>query len=199
MKPLDKLKVNSYLKQLENLEKEEEYHKDLYRDINNIFMFEVEQKMLILDQETQERYGDLLSEENIEETLKEEEYKEKTKEKIPPSLKKVYKKLLGKTHPDRFIDATDGEREEMEDIYKEVVECAETGDWLGLIKNAQKMDIEVKELDDTIIPSIKKQIGNLRQSITNYKSTYQWQWFHADDETKKDSLLESYINTTLDR
>ena len=162
-------------------------------------MFEVEQKMLILDQETQDRYEELLSEENITETLKEEKHKEKTKEKIPPSLKKVYKKLLGKTHPDRFIDATDGEREEMEEIYKEVVECAETGDWLGLIKNAEKMDVEVKELDDSVIPNIQKQIKELRQSIKNYKATYQWQWYHSDDQIKKDSLIDSYIDTTLQR
>lgn len=199
MKPLDKLKVNSFLKQLENLEREEDYHANLYRQINAIFMVEVEQKLLILDQETQDKYGELLSEENIAETLKEEEYKEKTKEQIPPSLKKVYKKLLGKTHPDRFIDASEGEREEMEDIYKNVVECAETGDWLGLIKNAEKMNIEVKDLDDSVLPNIKKQIKKLRQSINNYKATYQWQWFHSDDEEKKESLVESYINTTLQR
>ena len=44
MKPLDKLKVNSFLKQLENLEREEDYHANLYRQINAIFMVEVEQK-----------------------------------------------------------------------------------------------------------------------------------------------------------
>lgn len=198
MKPLDKLKVNSYLKRLENLEKEEEYHKDFYRQINNLFMFEVEQKLLILDHETQERYAELLSEENISETLKESKRKEKTKEKIPPSLKKVYKKLLGKTHPDRFINSSDGEREEMEDIYKEVVECAETGDWLGIIKNAQKMNIEIKELDESVIPNIQKQIQQIEQSISNYKATFQWQWYHSDDELRKEELLQSYINTTLD-
>ena len=61
------------------------------------------------------------------------------------------------------------------------------------------MNIEVKDLDDSVLPNIKKQIKKLRQSISNYKATYQWQWFHSDDEEKKESLVESYINTTLQR
>ena len=87
----------------------------------------------------------------------------------------------------------------MEDIYKNVVECAETGDWLGLIKNAQRMDVEVKELDDTVIPNIQKQISKIKQSIMGYRSTYQWQWYHAKEQEQKDGFIQSYIDSTLNR
>ena len=199
MKGIDKLKVNRYLKKLEYLETECTYHRDLYGQINALFMQDVEEKVIIMDQEMQDKYGGLLDKETTEESKKDFEERQKTKEKIPNSLKKTYKKLLGKTHPDRFINATEGEREEMEEIYKEVVECAETGDWLGIIKNAQRLNIPIEELDDHVLLQIQKQISNVELQIKNYQKTYQWKWYHTDSKDLREDMVDRYIKSTLDK
>ena len=57
MNPLDKLKMNKFIKELEYLESEEEYHSQLFVEINSLFMSEVQEKMIVVDNEVEEKYG----------------------------------------------------------------------------------------------------------------------------------------------
>ena len=189
MNALDKLKMNKFIKELDYLESEEEYHTQLFVEINSLFMTEVQDKMIVVDQETEEKYGDFVEKEK-EKQLQKEETK---KQEIPKGLKKTYKKLLSKTHPDRFVDGDDAEREEMEEIYKKVISCAESGNWVEMIKTAEKLGIDIPEVDKEMIKQIQEQIKLKKQKINTYVNSFQWAWYHEDNGTKKDTIVDNFI------
>lgn len=153
-------------------------------------MSEVEEKMIIVDHEMEEKYGDFVEKEKQKQLQKEEP----KKQEIPKGLKKTYKKLLSKTHPDRFVDGDDTEREEMEKIYKKVISCAQSGNWVEMIKTADKMGIEIPEVDKEMIKQIQEQIKLKKQKINNYINSFQWSWYHEDSGTKRDNIIDTFIH-----
>lgn len=190
MNPLDKLKMNKFIKELEYLESEEEYHSQLFVEINSLFMSEVQEKMIVVDNEVEEKYGEFVEKEK----QKQLEREEPPKQEIPKGLKKAYKKILSKTHPDRFVDGDEDEKEEMEAIYKKIISSADNGNWVEVIKTADKLGIDIPDLDKGLLTQIEEQIKMKKKKIKNFVNSFQWAWYHADNATKKDTIIDRFIS-----
>ena len=111
--------------------------------------------------------------------LKKDELKNK-----PEKLKRLYKKLSGKVHPDRGGDA---------DTFNRVRTAFESNNLLYLLELASEyeIDYDIDPSDETIL---EKNINTLQREIERMKSTLAWAWGRGD---KREVVAEVERQTKL--
>ena len=93
------------------------------------------------------------------------------------TLKQVYRKVAGKTHPDKGGDT---------DKFKKANEANRNKD-LGAL---MEMAVEVP-MDSDMRSELSKHIKAVSDTITNLKTTMAWTWCHVDNHNK--DTLKQYI------
>lgn len=111
--------------------------------------------------------------------LKKDELKNK-----PEKLKRLYKKLSSKVHPDRGGDA---------DTFNRVRKAFESNNLLYLLELASEyeIDYDIDPSDETIL---EKNINTLEREIERMKSTLAWAWGRGD---KREVIAEVERQTKL--
>lgn len=100
----------------------------------------------------------------------------KDKDKVDTSdIKKLYKKLSLKTHPDKGGN---------KDIFKEVALAFKDNDLLKLILLSLKYDIDINDIEIST-DSLEKSILNIKEKINNFKRTLAWNWATGTDEQRE--------------
>ena len=112
------------------------------------------------------------------------------------SLKKLYKKIALKTHPDRLRDAELFERDLKEELFESAKQALVEDDIATLCYIAQKLDLELPEFTDEHIYMMKNNNKKMEKKIKNIASSYAWVWFHQGDSLKKQKLMEEYAEKT---
>jgi len=97
------------------------------------------------------------------------------------TFKSVYRKVAGKTHPDKGGDT---------EKFKKANEANRNKDLGALMDMADELGIDV-ELDDKMIGDIKKQSQAIVKTVERMKTTMAWAWVHSPKEQKED--LKQYI------
>ena len=118
--------------------------------------------------------------------------KKKSNSQNPAWVKKIYKNIVQRTHPDRFIDfPIEAIKNKFTKIYIDAVQAYEEND-LGLLLLCA-YEAEVK-YDDII--EAKRYIQSSHQSaheeLISIHAYLGYQWYHLDDE-KKLITLENYL------
>jgi len=114
-------------------------------------------------------------------------------------LKKLYRLLSLKTHPDKYHDSDKETREEKEIEFHEVQQAYKLNDILKLLFYANKYQIKFNkaELEYIYLNSLdfdsqlEKCINALAQKIAELKDTLAWNWALAD-EAKKNEFRSRY-------
>ena len=91
------------------------------------------------------------------------------------TFKSVYRKVAGKTHPDKGGDT---------EKFKKANEANRNKDLGALMDMADELGIDV-ELDDKMINEMKKQLKGIADTITNIKTTMAWAWVHSPKGEKQ--------------
>lgn len=110
---------------------------------------------------------------------------------IKQDCKKLYKKLVAKTHPDKNTKRSDETKERKLEDYKKIQEANQEYDWLTLYDLALKYDIEVPDGDEETIEWIEATAEKNKRIIERIKTTYEWKYSDVDDQ-KKESLMTKY-------
>ena len=97
------------------------------------------------------------------------------------TFKKVYRKVAGKTHPDKGGD---------DDKFKEANEANRTKDLGKLMEMADDLGVEVP-LDDDMVQNLKKQTKAIIKTVEKMKTTMAWAWMFSPPEQRND--LKQYI------
>jgi hypothetical protein len=97
------------------------------------------------------------------------------------TFKSVYRKVAGKTHPDKGGDT---------DKFKKANEANRNKDLGALMDMADELGIEVP-MDDKLAQEMKKQIDAIVGTIKNIKITMAWTWTHTPRDKRED--LKNYI------
>jgi len=97
------------------------------------------------------------------------------------TFKKVYRKVAGKTHPDKGGD---------DSKFKEANEANRNKDLGKLMEMADELGVEV-HMDDDMVQNLKKQTKAVVDTIQRMKTTMAWTWMFSPQEQKKD--LKKYI------
>ena len=97
------------------------------------------------------------------------------------TFKQVYRKVAGKTHPDKGGDS---------DKFKKANEANRNKDLGALMEMADELGVEVP-MDNDMRNQLSKHIKAVSDTITNLKTTMAWTWCHVDTDNK--GTLKQYI------
>ena len=107
----------------------------------------------------------------------------------PVWAKKIYKKIVRKSHPDKnILNPHEDEKIKFENIYRDTVDVYARGDHLYLLSNAYDINLPVSFIDDELREKVDKKTGELKSQIVMMKKTHYWQWSSFNEKQKTDFL-----------
>ena len=106
----------------------------------------------------------------------------------PKDIKKLYRKLASKIHPDK----TDNEDEKK--LFAEAAEAYESNDVGKLLEISGLVSLEIPELSDECVDILNGNILYLSKEIEDMKTTSAWSWYKAKNHEEKMSIIENVVN-----
>lgn len=118
-------------------------------------------------------------------TLPNEVPKESQKTEKDSKVKKLYRLISKKTHPDKVPVKY------LNDFYIQAKDAYNRNDLSELMYICNELKIEF-DLEQNDITQIKEKIKLLKKETLLFEKTFIWIWYHAD-EKKKDEILQVFI------
>ena len=125
--------------------------------------------------------------------ISDEEIREVSKntESIPPWAKKIYRKIVMASHPDKLSkDISQKDADKLLGIYEKAVEAYSDSNYSSLINIAISMDISLEDQGPEATALIQEECNDLEKKITEIRSSSSWIWFHADGDAQKEMMSE---------
>ena len=106
-------------------------------------------------------------------------------------VKKVFKKIASKIHPDKLEELGDGyEKEEKRKLFDKARKALEEDDIVGLSNIAMQIDVEIPEITEEVLKRTEQKIISLKKKLHEIESTVVWHWFFCEDAAAKKKILE---------
>ena len=99
----------------------------------------------------------------------------------PREIKKIYRCIALKTHPDRIQD------EYLNSLFVEAVEAMEKENWMILVEIAGELRLDIDFLSDETCEIIEQSIAKNASIIKNIKNTFSYMW--AKQKSDKDRQI----------
>jgi hypothetical protein len=215
MDKLKSLEIKKLIKELDYIETDFEWRSEVVNEADTSFLTELN-NFLDKNPELKELYDSKITEKlenSIKKKIEEDEtetngdsdrttsgkdenvyekFEEEIENKIniSPKVKKLYRDIVKKTHPDIIND------KEMNDLYIKATEYHENNDKIGLYKICDELNIKF-ELDEEDSFFIEKKIGEYKKRISFLESTFTWKWFNTEDEGEKNNILLTFIKLKI--
>ena len=109
------------------------------------------------------------------------------KEKTPEKVKKLYRKLSTKVHPDKGGDVNE---------FNEVREFYQEKDLLGLLNYASKYNLDV-DIDENDYKLLEKNCAKLNNKIKFLRSSVIWNFYTGKDNMKKHCINQMEIENDV--
>lgn len=201
MSRLQQLEVKKLIKEFEFLGSDFEYKNELVSDADNSFIQNVNQFLddnpevkKLFDRKISERLDKIISERvehkvNNEENFITEEV-ENTTIKKDDKIKKIYREIVKKTHPDKV------DNKKLNDIYIKANTHYEDNDIINIYSICDELGIEYDVTEDDA-ELIRNNIENIKQKINFIESTTTWKWYYTDDDNIKNEIILNYIRSQI--
>jgi hypothetical protein len=109
---------------------------------------------------------------------------------VDEKLRKIYRNIAKKTHPDKISDVR------LNDIYIMASKMYDTNDIMGIYSICDQLGIPYDlSIEDGEI--LKSQISMMKERVGFMESTFTWKWYHTDDEKEKSQILVDYIKSKI--
>jgi len=111
---------------------------------------------------------------------------------ISTDIRRVYKRVVQETHPDKLGQTThsEKEREKRVKLYMDAVKAFQVADADRLVEIAVDLEIETG-LDETqVAVSLNARAKKLESDIQNIKTTVEWHWAHAAEDQRVSVIRE---------
>lgn len=208
MNKLKSLEIKKLMKELDYIETDFEWRTEVVSEADTSFLNELN---VFLDKnpELKELYNDKVDEileksikskieknekESKENSIDDSEWNEEDlsekKINISPKVKKLYRDIVKKTHPDIIND------KELNDLYITATGYYELNDKIGLYKVCNELDIKF-EIDDEDSDFIEKKILEYKKRINFLESTFTWKWFNTEGDSEKDNIILTFIKLKI--
>ena len=182
-KKLEKLAIKKLLQEYNFLMTDDSYKKEVVETYKNTFLELISKKRKELNIEPKD-----------EETIPENEEKQKfpeilvenVDENVKVKIKKIYRDIVKKTHP----DITDSK--ELIDTYMRATEAQEKYNLFELYKICSELAIEV-ELDSEDIKLLEELIENKKKELKSIEASFIWLWVHSTTDEQKQKVVELFI------
>ena len=109
---------------------------------------------------------------------------------VDPQVKKIFRKIALKSHPDRLMGMSEEEIKEKKSLYQKAAAAFEEGDLATLSEIANKLKIDQPEFSTVNLKELENKIKSLKKEIHTIQSTLIWKWYFTEDTKVKDKILE---------
>ncbi len=194
-KNLDMLELKRMFKELEFYESDYEYVNEVVSSADPGFLGSVNE---FLDEypDLKDAYSKKMASLAIVATASTPPLNEDDEEpSIPPpsqKLKKLYREIVKRTHPDKVND------ELLNNLYMSATSYYDERDLISIYSICGELKIDY-DLEPSDLLLIKEKIENLRSKISFIQSTYTWKWTNTDDESLKKKVILDYISAQIKR
>jgi preprotein translocase subunit Sec63 len=128
--------------------------------------------------------------------LENDDLEHKTKDS---NIKKIFKKIALKIHPDKLESQEDNEEKSKNNqLYELAIKALQNEDIAILIDIALKLNLNVEVTED-IIKKTEESISLMKKEINQIQKTYAWAWFFAKDEESKQKILDNLFKIVNDK
>lgn len=196
MASLQELEIKRIMKELDFYESDYEYKNEIVmqaeiqfiKNVNDFLSQNPELKALF-DEKVQKRLEDNIKkkseeEEQLENNSEEEEQGEK--KFISPKMKKLYREIVKRTHPDKIKD------KKLNEIYIKATKYYNDADLLYIYKICSDLHIYY-EIDIEDNEFLKDKIVSFKDKISFIQATYTWKWNFTETESEKNLIILDYI------
>lgn len=109
-------------------------------------------------------------------------------------LKKLFRKIVFKCHPDSIPSSlSELERAQLISLYDEVVEAHDTKNWALMIIVAIKLEVQLPVEAEEMVGEIETETKKLEEKINQTTSSVHWQYYHAERE-ERERIVNNYLN-----
>jgi hypothetical protein len=187
---LKQLEIKKIFQEYNLLLVDDEYKKEMINEYRADFLTEIENKRRELGIEPEvPKIEDEPKTENIDSS---DAVADPTKtiiyvdEETKKKLKKIYKEIVKKTHPDK----TNSEKHL--DMYIKSKQAYEENNIIDLYSICIDLQIEF-DYDVIDIKSMLEIIDHKKMKLKNLESSYLWLWVHSQDESEKEKIISLFI------
>lgn len=107
-----------------------------------------------------------------------------------PSLRKMFKSIATKTHPDLLNEESELEKERKSNLFIAAKQAYEDEDFSNLIRISKELGIELPELPPEVIHKMEQEVIAINKELTMIHSTYVWQWVFSPNKEQRDHTLQ---------
>lgn len=115
--------------------------------------------------------------------------KDKSTELSNDEMNDLFREVVKKTHPDLNKDLPEDQIDDRLDMYNEVIEGKQNGDFRKILKVALELNVGVKIISPEFIDQLKKEIEKMEQQMNHIKNDIMYKWDKGDERIKK-SIFE---------
>lgn len=170
------MKASLVSMELEDLNEESKEHKEkLSSDFKKEFEFLEWKRQQEVDKELEETPDG-----EIPFDLPDEDGPSSSTPNAPEELKKLYRSIAQKTHPDKVKD------EYLNDIFKQAAEAIEDENWMLLVELAGELRLDIEFLSDETLEIIEQSIQRNEQQIAGIKNSFSYIWSKQKDDKSRD-------------
>jgi hypothetical protein len=111
---------------------------------------------------------------------------------VAVDVKKLYKKIVQETHPDKLAQSDHGqkEREKRVKMYMDAVKAFQASDRDNLVEIALDLEIDTGLEVEKIVASLMTRSKTLELQIQQAKGTVEWLWVHSDEARRIEVIKE---------
>ena len=107
-------------------------------------------------------------------------------------LKKLWSKVMIKSHPDKNSFEDEDTKKEREELYKDSVEAQEKGDIFTIIEAARSLKIESPEVSFDDLEILEKQLKKVKLDLDKIYDSYPWVYYFSND-SRRDRIMKSFF------
>lgn len=114
---------------------------------------------------------------------------------VDPQVRKMFKKIATKCHPDKLAILEDGfEKNRKEELFAQARAAFEDDDVVTMAHVAMELGVEVPEITEDQLKETENKIIAIKKELDHIESTYVWRWFFTNDPKEKESILQELFN-----
>lgn len=196
MRDLRQLERKKLLKEIEYVKADLEWRSELVSEADAEFMkslaemLEANPRLKELFDKTVGRKLEKMIASRAEEKAPEigEDFPEETESDI--KMKKAYRDIAKKTHPDRIGDKS------LNDLYIQAGAMYEEKDFVGIMAICESLGIEY-EVGEEESELLRSQLSGMKERISFMESSFCWKWYHEEDTAARSKMLLDYIKSKI--
>lgn len=126
-----------------------------------------------------------------------EDIKEIENSSRPDEIRKLFKQIATKTHPDKFSNAKKSEKSLNMQVFLQAKAAAEENNYFKLQQIAQRLGLDLPEMTQKQVKLMEKEAKRLRNTLKKMEKTLVWVWFDQNTDENRQIIMQRYVTDLL--